>query len=187
MPDKNIDELLSKLSTDSKKETTNHSQLSDGDKITDLFFRYWKLLVGIVVVLAISLVVLVRYNANQRQEMINRDRLKQSQLSVDENKKKDEAEKKESDFLLTKAEYQANINYLVKADIGLERDSQKGLSGTLKVGEKIEQVLSYTRRDGVLHCLDDKEQPVSHSNKWVRAYIAKLQAQENIKKQKIRE
>lgn len=81
--------------------------------------------------------------------------------------------------MLSKEEYEENIALLSSSDIGLKRDEKKGLVGTLTFGDgKTEEVLSYNRKDGSLHCLDSEENAVTHNSKWVRALIEKIKAKE---------
>lgn len=184
MTDKNIDELLKSLSTETKEEAVVNQlfqeEQSKREKISDWIMIHLKVIIPVGVVLVIGTVLLVNYTNNRKQANLEQEQIKQSQLSVNKNKQEADANKKESSYFLSKAEYQANINYLAKSDTGLKHDKEKGLTGTLTVDGKTETVLSYTRRDGVLHTIDSDQQAVSHSNKWVRAYIAKLKAKRSL-------
>lgn len=141
------------------------------------------IVVSIVAVLIACLIGLRMYNKSQTAKIQEQQQIQRSQRSVKENADITKTREREADFLLSRKEYKDNINYLVKADIGLIEDRDKGLTGTLTFPTGKEEVLSYTRKDGVLHTINSKNEPVSRSNKWVRTLIAKMKAQKSINKE----
>lgn len=122
------------------------------------------------------------YRNAQSARIAEQQQLAESKNAIEKNDILTKEQEKEAEFLLTKQEYRDNIEYLVSKDIGLVEDSQKGLTGSLNFPSGKEIVLSYTRKDGVLHTINSKQEAVSYSNKWVRAFIAKLKAQDNLEK-----
>lgn len=185
MSNKNIDELLKGLSANNNSvEKVEHSsaiyEKKDNEAITAE--RKKK---GIIIAICSTLLLIAIFTAfsfissqkqNQQREA---DRIKASEQSVSKSIEQREASEKEKKFVLSKEEYEENITLLSSSDIGLKRDEKKGLVGTLTFGDgKTEEVLSYNRKDGSLHCLDSEENAVTHNSKWVRALIEKIKAKE---------
>lgn len=185
MSNNNIDELIKGLS-ESKKSNTETEHFPDTHKeakkeVTTVDTKKKAIIISLISFLFL-IIFITAYSfiaSQQRLKNQSAERVKESSRSVSRSIEQSEAEAKEKKFVLTKDEYKENIDLLSSADIGLKKDEKKGLVGTLTFeGGKTEEVLSYNRKDGSLHCLDSEENAVTHNNKWVRALIEKIKAKE---------
>lgn len=185
MSNNNIDELLKELS-ESKKSNTETEHFLDTHKeekkeVTTVDTKKKAIIISLISFLFLVIFITAYSFIASQQRLKNQsaERVKESSQSVSRSIEQSEAEAKEKKFVLTKDEYKENIDLLSSADIGLKKDEKKGLVGTLTFeGGKTEEVLSYNRKDGSLHCLDSEENAVTHNNKWVRALIEKIKAKE---------
>jgi hypothetical protein len=185
MSNNNIDELIKGLS-ESKKSNTETEHFPDTHKeekkeVTTVDTKKKVIIISLVSFLFLIIFITAYSYITSQQQLKNQsaERVKESSQSVSRSIEQSEAEAKEKKFVLTKDEYKENIDLLSSADIGLKKDEKKGLVGTLTFeGGKTEEVLSYNRKDGSLHCLDSEENAVTHNNKWVRALIEKIKAKE---------
>lgn len=184
MSNKNIDELLKGLSANNNSvEKVEHSSTIYEKKDNEAITAERKkkgIIIAICSTLLIAIFTAFSFISSQKQnQQREADRIKASEQSVSKSIEQREASEKEKKFVLSKEEYEENITLLSSSDIGLKRDEKKGLVGTLTFGDgKTEEVLSYNRKDGSLHCLDSEENAVTHNSKWVRALIEKIKAKE---------
>jgi hypothetical protein len=184
MSNKNIDELLKGLSANNNSvEKVEHSSTIYEKKDNEAITAERKkkgVIIAICSTLLIAIFTAFSFISSQKQnQQREADRIKASEQSVSKSIEQREASEKEKKFVLSKEEYEENITLLSSSDIGLKRDEKKGLVGTLTFGDgKTEEVLSYNRKDGSLHCLDSEENAVTHNSKWVRALIEKIKAKE---------
>ena len=184
MSNKNIDELLKGLSANNNSvEKVEHSSTIYEKKDNEAITAERKkkgVIIAICSTLLIAIFTAFSLISSQKQnQQREADRIKASEQSVSKSIEQREASEKEKKFVLSKEEYEENITLLSSSDIGLKRDEKKGLVGTLTFGDgKTEEVLSYNRKDGSLHCLDSEENAVTHNSKWVRALIEKIKAKE---------
>lgn len=185
MSNNNIDELIKGLSESKKSNTeTEHfpgTHKEEKKEVTTVDTKKKAIIISLISFLFL-IIFITAYSfiaSQQRLKNQSAERVKESSQSVSRSIEQSEAEAKEKKFVLTKDEYKENIDLLSSADIGLKKDEKKGLVGTLTFeGGKTEEVLSYNRKDGSLHCLDSEENAVTHNNKWVRALIEKIKAKE---------
>lgn len=184
MSNKNIDELLKGLSANNNSvEKVEHSSTIYEKKDNEAITAERKkkgVIIAICSTLLIAIFTAFSFISSQKQnQQREADRIKASEQSVSKSIEQRETSEKEKKFVLSKEEYEENITLLSSSDIGLKRDEKKGLVGTLTFGDgKTEEVLSYNRKDGSLHCLDSEENAVTHNSKWVRALIEKIKAKE---------
>lgn len=185
-----IDDILKKLN-DEQPSISNGSPKTKGitpPKENDSKLKSWVadnvtlLVIGVVAIL-ILFGGYRMYHKAQMARIEEQQQFEKSNNSINAKEQSSKEKEKEAEFLLSPKEYQDNIDYLVKQDIGLIEDKDKGMKGILQFSSGQEIVLSYTRKDGVLHTINSKQEAVSHSNKWVRTLIAKLKAKDSIEKE----
>lgn len=133
-----------------------------------------KIAVGVLsLLLVISIGLFIHNNNEMKKTEIKQEQLKAKKL---EDQRKAEAKKKTaSTFALTKEEYQSNIDILSSANIGLHKNENGRLIGKIRMSDgSVKTLVDYTRKDGMFHCLDEKNQPILYSKKWVQAFVEKV-------------
>ena len=136
-----------------------------------------KIILAVILSIAILLTIFLKIRSNNIEKQVE----EQNHIALVKKKKKEEAKKKaqkiESQYFLSKSEYKSNIKILTDGNIGLVADKEKGLVGKIKFASgKRAEILSYSRKTGEIHAIDDKFNPVTYDDKWVQTLIAKIKA-----------
>lgn len=135
-----------------------------------------------VIIIVLGLFLFVKSNAERQAEAERRAEIEATKQRIAKQKAETTEETTQSDYLLDEETFNSNVKILTGGNIGLQKDKENGLVGkmTLKDGSTI-TITGYTRRDGVMHGVDDKGAVVAYNDTWVRTLIAKLKAIQNQK------
>lgn len=167
----NYDELLAKVA--SKEPKTPPKEKKPKFK----FSKKIKTIIAISISILILAVIFIRYRHNVIEEKAQEQRQIALAKKKKAQKEKKKAQKIESQYLLSKSQYESNIKTLVDANMGFVRDEEKGLVGKIKFSSGMTaEILDYSRKTGEIHAIDDKFNPVTYDDSWVNTLIAKINA-----------